>query len=60
VTIGTGILASARAIKLRLPNTAAKTHARTRAGADSTAIACHLAVERLTGNAAVHERDALI
>jgi hypothetical protein len=38
----------------------AKTHAKTKAGTESVTIACHLMVDRLTGKAAVQERDALI
>jgi hypothetical protein len=60
VIIGAGMLASTSAIKLRLPNKAAKKHAKMRAGTDSTASACHLMVDRSTGNAAVQERDAAI
>lgn len=36
----------------------AKTHIKTRAGADSTATACHFRVNGATGSAAVQERDA--
>ena len=45
---------------LRLPNIAAKTHAMTRAGTDSIASACHVAVDRSTGSPAVQEREAAI
>jgi len=57
--MGTGMPA-ARAIKVRLPNMAAKTPAKTSAGTESMTIACHLTVDRSTGNAAVQERDAAI
>jgi len=39
---------------------AAKKHAKKSAGTESTTMACHLTVDRSTGNAAVQERDAAI
>jgi hypothetical protein len=56
--IGAGISESKRAITLKGPNPAAKRPTILRAGADSIAIAWHLAVDRITGNALVQERDA--
>src|SRR5579859_3830463 len=47
-----------KAITHKSPNAAAKRPTIARAGADSMAIACHLAVDRFIGSAAVQERDA--
>jgi hypothetical protein len=55
---GAGISESKRELTLKGPNPAAKRPAIPRAGEDSITNACHLAVDRFTGNALVQEREA--